>query len=325
MIIKTFDNGWGPEFPAKQYEQEIVTKLMAEIIKDESHTVMINSTWYTKEYHQEVLEWLRNNRVDRIVLVSMLDAAIPQPSWYAEFGCPVVGVGYYPGRYNVDYWALVMNRYHDPIAKGILLASDHIDTPFMCLNRKPHWHRRRLYQQLTDLNLLDRGLVSMGGERQLALDVVHDNLAPNAAPGEYGIPNDLVSLGHMDNWARCLLNIVTETVYDINQNGFVSEKIYKPILGYRPFLVYDTDGATKWLTDRGFKTFTKDFKDISDLDLSRPENIAPFLVTLSEQPIDYYRHKLLDLRNKVMYNKTQFAEYARSQQAIIDKGISCQI
>jgi hypothetical protein len=29
MIIKTFDNGWGPEFPAKKYEQEIVTKAVA--------------------------------------------------------------------------------------------------------------------------------------------------------------------------------------------------------------------------------------------------------------------------------------------------------
>jgi hypothetical protein len=59
---------------------------------------MINSVWYTAEMHDEVMTWLRNNNWDQIVLIAMLDAAIPYPDRYAEFGRPVTGIGYYPGQ-----------------------------------------------------------------------------------------------------------------------------------------------------------------------------------------------------------------------------------
>ena len=321
MIIKTFDAGWGPEFPAKQFEQSLLDQLLATIKTNDSQTILINSTWYTQEYHQAVLSWLRANTFDHIIVVAMLDCAIPHLDWYSEFNCQVTGIGYYPGEYCIDYWALLMNQYHKSSEIHMLLNASTIQTAFMSLNRKPHWHRVKFYNHMKSLNLLEQGLVSMGGERFLNIDVPHDTLAPNAAPGEYGIPNDLISLGHFNNWIHSFLNIVTETVYDINHNHFVSEKIFKPILGCRPFLVYDPDGATKWLTDRGFKTYTEDFKDISNLDLTQPDNIAPFLTVLCQQGSNYWQKKFIDLREKIVYNKQNFADYIQSQQAIIDKGL----
>ena len=192
-------------------------------------------------------------------------------------------------------------------------------------SRKPHRHRKILYEQLLESNLLDYGLVSLGGVRTLALDVTHDNLAPNAEPGEYGIPNDLITLGHLDNWRQIFLDVITETVYGINRYKFVSEKIYKPIIGCRPFLVYDSDGATKWLTDRGFKTYCDDFEDITNLNLSDPANLVPFLKTLCEQSQSYYQQKFLALKDKIVYNKERFSVYIQEQQEIINKGIPCQI
>jgi hypothetical protein len=196
----------------------------------------------------------------------------------------------------------------------------------MCLNRKPHWHRRQLYQQLQAHNLLNLGMVSMGSEsgpalRTLPTDCEHDNLAPNASKEYYGIPNDIVSIGHLDNWRRCFLNIVTETVFDINRNKFVSEKIYKPIVGGRPFLVYDPGGAEDWLVTRGFKTFLDDFRDISELDLRNPKNIAPFLSVLSQQNMPYLISKYLALRDKIQYNKIHFQEYVQQQR----QGLACLI
>ena len=293
---------------------------------DNSQTALIYSTWYTREYHRDtVMPWLQNNKVDQIILVAMLDYCIPYPDWFCEFNCLVRCIGYYPGPYAVDYWALLLNKYHQPVDYNILFNQTTIDTAYMCLNRKPHWHRKQLYQQLDSLGLLDQGLVSMGGIRFLPNDQVQDSLAPNADPGEYGIGNDLITFGNINNWTRSFLNIVTETVYNINQHGFVSEKIYKPILGCRPFLVYDPDVASTWLTGRGFETFTNDFTDISDLDLTNPFNIPVFLSALCEQPHTYYQKKFVDFRDKIMYNKSHFAEYVQGQQTIIDKGISCQI
>jgi hypothetical protein len=159
----------------------------------------------------------------------------------------------------------------------------------------------------------------------LPTDCEPDDLAPNAAAAHYGIPNDIVSLGHMQNWQRHLVNVVTETFFNINQTGFVSEKIYKPIVGCRPFLVYDPDGGTRWLRDRGFEPYTNNFQDISDLDLAEPHNLPEFLKVLCEQTPAYWQKKFVDLQEKILYNKDHFADYVKQQQSIVEKGIPCPI
>jgi hypothetical protein len=286
--------------------------------------------WYSGDYHQQVLTQLRNMKFDRIIVVAMLDAAIPHREWYNEFNVQVKTVGYYSGADQIDFWGMFLEKYLQPLRTSWLLDRTGMDTAYMCLNRKPHWHRRQLYQQLQTHNLLDQGIVSMGSEsgpavRILPTDCEHDNLAPNASREHYGIPNDIASIGHPINWHRCFLNVVTETVFDINRNGFVSEKIYKPIAGCRPFLIYDTDGATKWLSDRGFEVFTQDFADITDLDLTQPDNIAPFVQQLCNQGPTYWQSKYVALQNKIMYNKIHFNEYVKQQKLIVEKGIQCQI
>jgi hypothetical protein len=329
MIIKKFDNGWGSVWPLKQFEQSIVDDLLQHIAQDTSRTVVINSVWYSTEYHQQVLAWLRHNQLDRIVLVAMIDAAIPRPEWYAEFDCEVISVGYYPGDHSLDFCAVFVDKFLNAPAMDQLTDASKIDTAYMCLNRKPHWHRQKLYNKLQSLDLLQHGMVSMGGSgtatRSLDVDTDHDNLAPNASREHYGIPNDIVSLGHVENWQRHFVNIVTETFYDINQTGFVSEKIYKPVVGCRPFLVYDPDGGTQWLRDHGFESYVTDFQDITDLDLAMPDNLADFLVVLCEQPPQYWQAKYLALQEKILYNKHHFTDYVQHQWTKIKQGIPCQV
>lgn len=321
MILQTFNNGWGPEWPAKQFEQTLVDQLLHQLASDDSCTVIINSTWYSEEYHQQVLEQLRGITFDHLVLVAMLDPAIPQPEWFAEFKCEIICVGYYTGPYNIDYWALFTDEYNHDVPS---VSPQQIDTAYMCLNRKPHWHRRRLYRHLESLGVLDQGIVSFAQERVLTTDREHDDMAPEATREHFGIPNDIVSLGHPDNWSRCFLSVVTETAWNINQIGFVSEKIYKPIVGCRPFLVFDTDGAVAWLTKRGFEPFINDFTDITDLDLSDSSVLANFVQILCAQPKSYWQKKFVDLHDKIMYNKSQFTQYVKQQKLIIEKGIQCQ-
>ena len=336
MIIKTFDQGWPLWFPLKQYEENIVTNLTKHFATNTQRVVIINSVWYTDEMHESVTSWLKNNSWDQIVLVAMLDAAIPQPKLYKEFNRPVTGIGYYPGAGHVDFCALFVNHFLQPLSQQVLLDADSIDTAYMCLNRKPHWHRKRLFNRLDTLGIIDKGIVSMGGDghalRHLSQDLTdadcHDMqspMAPQATSNFYGVPNDIVSLGHEGNWRRHLLNIVTETFYNINQTGFVSEKIYKPIVGCRPFLVYDTDGGTRWLRDRGFEPYTNDFRDISNLDHVEPHNLPEFLKVLCEQTPAYWQKKFVDLQEKIQYNKAHFADYVKQQQSIVEKGIPCPI
>lgn len=327
MIVKTFDNGWGPEYPAKQLEAQLLSHWFEQLESSNIKSVIINSVWYTDDYHRHtVVPYLEQNSVDLIVLVSMLDAAIPQPQWFEKYS-KVITIGYYPGANTVDYWALFLDRYFHRPNLISLLRADCMDLAYMCLNRKPHWHRVRLYQQLENLGLLDQGLVSLGGDnspalRSLESDVEVVNLAPNSGSDQNGIPNDISSLGLIENWQRCFLSVVTETVYGIDQCHFVSEKIYKPILGLRPFLVYDSTGAVEWLLDRGFEPYVRDFSDISDLDLSIAANIPNFLSVLCQQPQNYWQNKFLSLKEKMMYNQNQFYVYVQQQQQKLNSNLN---
>ena len=157
MIVHCHDYGWGLEWPIKQIEQEMTDQYLAPLISCQQRVVMINSTWYGQEQHEKTMTWLRAHEWDAAVVVSLIDAAIPDAAWFAEFDRPVLAIGSYPGIHHISLWAEVVARFIQP-------CTDHaIDRPFMCLNRKPHWHRVRVYQQLSTASLLDQGLVSLGG------------------------------------------------------------------------------------------------------------------------------------------------------------------
>lgn len=323
MIIKNFNNGWGDQLPIKRLERQILDEFLAMYQINDMRTVIINNTWYTDDFHQRIMKELVEIDPDLIFFVSLLDPPAPRPDIYPD--PKTIGIGYYPGPGAIDFWALA-------VAENIIIPEIGLDPDlsFMCLNRKPHWHRMRLYEQMRENQLLDQGLVSMGGwsgraERVLPNDQGGSDMAPNAGTDQNGIKNDIFSLGNPSNWNRCLVNIVTETVYDVEDINFVSEKIYKPILGCRPFLVYAPGGARSWLEARGFQTYLDDWHDVIDLDLGQPNNIVPFLKALSTKPTLYLREKLLALQPKIQYNKKRFWQYCEQQRNNVRKGLACPV
>lgn len=325
MIIHYHDYGWGSQWPVKQIEQEIVERYLAPLIRSDLRMVLINSTWYGQERHEVTTKWLGENAWDILVLISMIDAPIPHTAWFSEFDRPVIMVGSCRGPHHISLWAEVSARFIQPYREHA------IDLPFMCLNRKPHWHRQALYREISAAGLLDRGLVSFGAAdgsravRTVAETVIANDLAPNGAQLHHGIPNDIVSLGDPGNWRRHFLNIVTETVFDVDDKYFVSEKIFKPMLGSRPFLVYAAGGAERWLRDQGFETYLDDFRDLSDLDLRHADNIPPFLTKLCDSDAGYWSQKYLDLLPKIQYNLQRFNNFVAEQRQLVNKGIQCRI
>jgi hypothetical protein len=324
-VVAEFDQGWGPKFGLKKFEKDILHRFLAPVAHQ--RIVLVNSTWYNLDYHDMIMKSLCNIEFDLLVTVSLLDFAIVDPSWFKDIKQPVVAVGYYPGSGEIDSWALACHEY---FSKSIYIDNQSIDTAFMCLNRKPHWHRMRLFNQLRDRGLIDQGIVTMGGQDGKALISLDENtqgsdMAPNPGAEQYGIVNDIFSLGGMTNWNRCLLNVVTETVWDIEKHYFVSEKIYKPIIGCRPFLVYTPNGGRDWLERNNFQCYLNDFNDITDLDLSNTDNIPEFLISLCAQGTKYYTKKIVDLEEKISYNKNRFSQYCREIQNKINQGITCPI
>lgn len=127
-----------------------------------------------------------------------------------------------------------------------------IEKTFMCLNRKPHSHRVELIDKIE--RFISDGHVSLGIDPPIQLDKdVVNKTGDNAVVGELGITNDITSLGHEDNWNSHFLNIVSETT--IHTNVFLSEKVFKPIIGRRPFMILGDNRIYDVLHSWGIDTF----------------------------------------------------------------------
>lgn len=284
------------------YGRELLQRLKPD------NTIMIESTWYGGDFEINCKDAIDFIKPEKIILVSFHDQPIVKQSMFDQ---PVYEVGYYDSPYFIDFWAhVVANKYTLPTDEE-LLNHKTVIVPYLSYNRKPHEHRVRFYNQLVDADIHNKGIVSMD-----KLQMLEDDVTPyliDASVSDHNIPNDILTLGQPNLWCSSFMNIVTETWYDINRACFVSEKIYKPIVGLRPFLVYAPDLGCKWLQDRGFETYENDFLDCYGKTVTA-DNLIDFLTVLSDlaNNTSWLQTKFLALREKMLYNKQQFYKYVNN-------------
>lgn len=220
-------------------------------------------------------------------------------------GCEVVHIGNSRGKHYFSFW-LEFIAQHKKNFKTYNVWD--FDTPlktYMCLNRKPHRHRRELFNCLKNNNLLEYGYVSLGDvENPVLLDADIVN-APgdNAVSGNVGITNDIHSLGHNANWNNHFLNIVSETT--TYTDVFITEKTFKPIIGERPFVILGDNNIYKQLKEWGFDTFD----DVFGTGYENPnykERMNWIVETVERFKNDTHLHLLLeDLKPRLQYNSNQ--------------------
>jgi len=217
------------------------------------------------------------------------------------------------GRYCYDVF---YNNYYD---KAYPFINKRL---FMSYNRKPREHRAQLVRSLMTAGLLDNGIVTLGeysdpnrkepfslgraintsDRSTLTLDVnvdPYDNAVKN-------IPNDITTLGNMDLWSQCLVNVVSEvSILDL----FITEKTFKPIIGMRPFLFNAAPGTLDLLKQFGFKTFGDYWDESYDNlpnHLRRIEAITEILNNLSKFSVDRREEMYYDMYPILKYNHDHF-------------------
>lgn len=166
--------------------------------------------------------------------------------------------------------------------------------PFISLNRlhvNDRSYRLNLVAQMADLKILDQGHVSLHlhdtqyGTVERELNDPFSKLSDNAkrlikkhihtplyldSPDAGG--NLSAALGHkeFELWKAGLWHIVTETVFYHNKLH-LTEKIFKPIVAQRPFILVGAPGNLQYLKSYGFKTFDRwideSYDQIQDPDL----------------------------------------------------------
>lgn len=264
--------------------------------------------------------------IDNVIIYSFLDPPKMLPFLDNQsFNVIKIGGNTKPNKW-IDFQAVLVDKFF-VIDDNLSTTSALMHIPFMCLNGKPHQHRYNIVKELISLKLDKIGLVSFGGQSEELKNTV-DYIGPISIPEKHIPPQginfdviDSMSLGDIDNWNRHFLNIVTETEWDVEQANFWSEKIFKPIIGYRPFLVYAPNGGVNMLTEHGFLHYCNDFSDISNLDLTQPDSLPKFLKELCAQPTSYLKMKYDQLFEKIMFNRERFDSYVAEQREVINQGL----
>ena len=265
MAKLIYDKGFENDSIIGSHDAHIKNLIKSQLNK---HDAFINTTWL--EIDKDLIKILKENP-NRIICYS-------GPDWentvcrkkcydFIDKHKNVIQIGNSYGKHYFSFWLdFVFN--HQQRYQSFDVWDLQKLKPYMCLNRKPHIHRIELVKEIYDKNLQNNGHLSLGvfpnnditwDYKGLEVPIKLKKDIKNIK-GDYavagtagGITNDITGLGHPDNWNSHFLNIVTETT--IHTNVFLSEKIFKPILGMRPFIVLGDDKVYEVLKNWGFDTF----------------------------------------------------------------------
>ena len=214
--------------------------------------VLLIDNTYLNQF--EVAELVKNNRCNIVVILSVLD---PPYTWstlstHLQETFPDK-IFRYVGNESPDvevlFWYLLCNREFTRYQDVDVLPRS-FEYMFLSYNLKPHEHRVKLVQRLSEQDLLKLGYWTLNDKKYESLRSTAP-LAPN--------------LGDLDIWQKHFLNIVSMTVFRMNTEPLmVCEKVFKPIIGLRPFVINGSPRYYNVLRQHGFDCF-EDIWPVADL------------------------------------------------------------
>ena len=339
----------GTTFPANwQYgpEEIVMFDKTAVQIEDKfpnERNLLINTTWFGPQFKDTNDEWQKveklfedNVKFDNLFLLSMIDPLYLMDNHISEM-CVKLGIKntyrigmFLNTQYEYNFHAIVgdhlMPKYDNDQVRLKTYNKD-----FLCYQRKPRTWRVDFANLVRKHNLLDNGIMTLGAKTKddfdwsegrtwepMTLDESHELYKKDGQddPTHYGgIPNDLVTIGNLDVWNQCFLYISSETVFNHWEPLFVNERIWKTMIGLRPYIIQGNPKTYKWLRKNGFRTFNQYWPHV-DLEhsleiLEDHISVLKFLNSISdEEKMAMYQDMLPDL----IYNKQRFYEFSKEQK-----------
>jgi hypothetical protein len=222
---------------------------------------------------------------------------------------------------------------------------------FLSFNQYPHHHRVKIISEIHKNNIIDKFLISYNPKFYDTLGGVR-----------YDYENQLKDLGYIDDYKLFIsleekkvdfetnfkisgygfedirpykesaMSLISDTIF-FKPQGFVSEKVFKPIMYLQPFLVAGPPHYLKDIRDMGFKTFNGLIDESYDEELDdkvRLEKVIGEIIRLSNLPIEELKDKLRESEETLIYNQMKLLsfDYEKSEidsvKAIIKEGYEYQ-
>lgn len=310
--------GFNPAWQAGCLERLIVDSLAEKLNKQypQLKKVVAVTSWHEP---QLLVNQIQDITPDVTFLCSLTDPLGPIENLISQIPGRVILLGYVDSEYYYDFWAVACSKYFKNYQINELEPT-YFKNIFLNYNRKPHRHRVELVKLFEQSGLINQGCVTLGNSKYTVNDTAEHYLQHGASDvvGDVGIPNDIYSLGQMDIWNTSFVNVVSETQFEFSKNVFLSEKIFKPIIGLRPFMINGSPGIYRLLKKFGFDCFD-DLFPVSELENETYNNGWKFTnhSYIVESLLDLGDRNLLDIYNQIkprlIYNRNLFYEHASNQ------------
>ena len=217
--------------------------------------LVISETWLSPKHIPLITAWLDSDPAHTILFISTFDPSVKNEI-LKEFA------GYSQSRFNwinstdICFCMLSVDKHFLNYSVGDVAVTE-FKHDFLCYQRKITEPRAYLYEALQGKS----GIVTIGDR---VFDEINSDIPEHKGLTEIGgnekVANDIWSLGNINIWNSSFLNIVSETEQALDTDyPFVSEKIFKPIVGLRPFICFGHPDTSKLLRSLGFETFDEDF------------------------------------------------------------------
>ena len=159
---------------------------------------------------------------------------------------------------GVSWFWFYMRQKH--VAKSFNFDHSNKKFDFLYLNKFPREHRKKMFQRVE--HLLANSLYS-NWEQNIKLSPAYELPWAQDYP-EYGMDQDIFEKPYNDT----KYSLVPET-NDTNDEIFMTEKIWKPIIAQQPFVVHGNYLYLQRLREMGFKTFANYFDEDYDLEMDK--------------------------------------------------------
>ena len=329
-------HGFPPEWGTSRLEKKILTSFL----RREQYDLVVNATWgmldclhpvtsKTSNKFEITRDLIDNHGVKNMLFFNFVDPLYDESLWYPilqhcanKIGrqnvktLGFIDTNKFRQDFSFQFWA-VFNSLEFKVYFEEELMPEEFKNLYLCYNRKPTFHRKWLFEQFEKNKLLSKGIFTLGNENPDKVMIFrHDTktvpFINDNVHGNYNIPNDTLSLGPIDDWRQSFLIIVTET--DHNRSTavpFLSEKIWKPLIGLRPFLVLGDKGTIRTLRDLGFETFN-DFFGIGHDDAGVDE-ITRAIKNYAGNMYDDFEK----LKPKLYHNRNRYFDFVEEQKKLL--------
>lgn len=291
---------------------KLSTEIALKFVKN--NILAINQTWIfdSNLILDEVKGWLDKDSNNIVIFLSLFDP----PNFKLDTDLLNSSRIRYINSGDICFWLIAVDQFFIQYSIDQVTPTNFTNN-FLCYQRKTWDRRETLYNTLIN----KKGIITLGNKEY---NEINSNLPKHNGYIEIGnrkdqlyAPNDIWSLGNIDIWNTSFLNIVSETRQNVHSPvPFVSEKIFKPIIGLRPFVCYGNPNTTNLLKSLGFETFDEEFGyKPTTYHKNDAEQLASIVDNLDNiDKIDMF-NKLLP---KLIYNKNHLKNAALNEWKKID-------